>query len=148
MEIYCTSVSYPLGGMNTSDQQTSNTINENMCRLTFIMESTFFTNFGLRQYFVLSRNVVSLTSLERLRKSPIIQEIRRWPGQSHELHGLRQTVIKGGNAVISRRSSQPRNNFLASTKQQKTQKTKEKKEKKINTHIKTSLCQNFIKHSK
>jgi hypothetical protein len=73
-----------------------------MCRLTFIMESTSFTNLVCGNIFVLSRNIVSLTSLEGLTKSPIIQELRGWPGQNHELHGSQQTTIKGGDAVMSK----------------------------------------------
>ena len=132
-------MSYPLGGMNTSDQQTSNTLNENMCRLTFIMESTFFTNLVCGDIFVLSRDVVSLTSLERLRKSPIIQELRRWPGQSHELHGLRQTVIKEGNAVISGPVFPAQKQLLASSKKAKNPSQKRGRRKRSIPTSKHSL---------
>ena len=110
-----------------------------MCRLTFIMEPTSFTNLVCGNIFVLSRNVVSLTSLKRLMKRPIVQELRRWPSQNHELHGVQQTTIKGGNAVMSNQPLQPKKQLLASSKSQEP-KSKDKKKKKINTHIITFVA--------
>jgi hypothetical protein len=100
-----------------------------MCRLTFIMESTSFTNLVCGNIFVLSRNIVSLTSLERLTKSPIIQELRRWPGQNHELHGSQQTTIKGGDTVMSRGNlSSPETTFSLQQKPKNpSQKTRRRK---------------------
>jgi hypothetical protein len=69
-------------------------------------------------------------------KRTIIQELRRWPGQNHELHGLQQTTIKGGDAVMSRQLLQPKKQLLAPTKV-KSPNQKDKKKKKIKTHIKT-----------
>jgi hypothetical protein len=39
--------------------------------------------------------------LEGLMRSLIIQELRGWPGQNHEFHGLQQTTIKGEEAALS-----------------------------------------------
>jgi hypothetical protein len=44
---------------------------------------------------MLSGNIVSLTPMRK----PIIQKLKKWPGQNHELHGSPQTTIKEGNTV-------------------------------------------------
>jgi hypothetical protein len=44
-------------------------------------------------------------------RKPIIQKLKKWPGQNHELHGSPQTTIKEGNTVMSRKPLQPRNNL-------------------------------------
>ena len=83
IEVCCTNVSYLLGGMNTSDQQTSNTLMKT-CTDKLLSwsqpQKSVFRWFMLRQHFVLSRSIVSLTSLEGLMRSLINQELRGWPG--------------------------------------------------------------------
>ena len=116
-----------------------------MCRLTFIMESTSFTNLVCGNIFVLSRNIVSLTSFERLTKSPIIQELRRWPGQNHELHGSQQTTIKGGDTVMSKKDLSSQETIFSPSKSQKTQNQKKIRRKRSIPTSKHSLS-NFIKH--
>jgi hypothetical protein len=54
--------------------------------------------------------------LEGLRRSLIIQELKGWPGQNHELHGLQQTTIKGGGKHYQKQPLQPRNKFSTSSK--------------------------------
>ena len=104
------------------------------------MESTSFTNLVCGNIFVLSRNIVSLTSLERLTKSPIIQELRRWPGQNYELHGSQQTTIKGGDTVMSRGTSSAKKQSLAPAKAKKP-KIKRKEEEKDQYPHQNILCQ-------
>jgi hypothetical protein len=88
--------------------------------------------------FVLSRNVVWPT------KRTIIQELRRWPGQNHELHGLRQTIIKGGNAVMSNQPLQPKKQLLASSKSQKPK--SKKRRRKRSRPISKTLFAKLRKH--
>jgi hypothetical protein len=73
----------------------------------FTMEPTSFTNLVCGNILSYQENVVSLTPMKR----PIIQKLKKWPGQNHELHGSQQTTIKEGNAVMSIQPLQPRNNF-------------------------------------
>ncbi len=76
MEVCCSGALYPLGVMNTNDQQTSNTLMKTCASQFFIMESTSFTNLVYVNILVLSRNVVSLTLWEKSLESTIIQELR------------------------------------------------------------------------
>jgi hypothetical protein len=105
------------------------------------MESTSFTNLVCGNIFVLSRNIVSLTSLERLTKSPIIQELRRWPGQNHELHGSQQTTIKGGDTVMSRGGTFPAKKQSLAPAKAKKPKIKRKEEEKDQYPHQNILCQ-------
>jgi hypothetical protein len=81
---------------------------------------------------MLSGNIISLTPMRK----PIIQKLKKWPGQNRELHGSSQTIIKEEKTVMSGQPLQPRNNFQPPPKSQKP-KSREKKKKKINTHTKT-----------
>ena len=109
------------------------------------MESTSFTNLVCGNIFVLSRNIVSLTLLEGLTKSPIIQELRGWPGQNHELHGSQQTTIKGGDEVMSRGTSfQPKELLPAKKQPSAKQKPQVKKQEEEKIHFlspQNILCQ-------
>jgi hypothetical protein len=96
------------------------------------MESTSFTNWVCGNIFVVSRNVVSSTSLEGPTKSPIIRELKGWPGQNHKLHGSQQTTIKRRRYSNVKPTLSCQETTLQPPAEQKP-KSKEKKKKKINT---------------
>ena len=105
IEVCGSSVSHPLGGMSTSDQQTSNTLMKTRADKAFTMKPISFTNLVCGN--ILSENIVSLTPMRK----PIIQKLKKWPGQDHELHGSSQTTIREGNTVMPRQPLQPRYNL-------------------------------------
>ena len=87
----------------------------------------------------------SLMSLERLMKSPIIQELRRWSGQNHELHRLQRTIIKGEEAALSKTTLFSQKRTLS---QNRKSKSKDKKKKRsISCHSKAFFAKLHKKQS-
>ena len=72
-------------------------------------------------------------------RSPIIQELRGWLGQNHELHRLQRTTIKREEAALSKTT-------LNLQPKQKPQVKKVKKNKRsIVCHTRNVLCQTPMK---
>ena len=78
-------------------------------------------------------------------KSPIIQELRRWSGQNHELHRLQRTTIKGEEAALSKTTLfSPKRTFS----QNRKSKSKDKKKKRsISCHSKAFFAKLHKKQS-
>jgi hypothetical protein len=100
-----------------------------MNKSTFIMESTSFTD-------LVCNNILSYQkSIGRANEGLIIQELRGWSGQKHELHRLQQTTIKGEEAALSKTTLSSQKTTFSQT-ETPSQKTRRRK-RSIFCHTKT-----------
>ena len=130
--------------MNTSDQQTSNTLMK-ICTEQLYHgvnpQNQPFTDLVCGGIFCPIEKHGQFTVIGGLRRNLIIQEPKEWPSQIHELHRLQQTTIKGEEAALSKTTSPAKKQlFNLQQNRNSNQKTRRRK-RSISSYPKNILCQ-------